>query len=296
MRFSALLLCCLATSVQAQDISLQTCLNLARQLAGQEVSLREDCPALFNELQNQGLLAGFEPPLSATVSIAQLEFLADSRLSRRSPGIIRQDGLDRLLSDILNVETGDPETGWWQAILKWLDSIKPADHEAQYQWLQRWLQALRPSAQAARIFIYASIALLLALSVWLVIGELSHAGIFRKFSGRRKPLPLTGSHPHTPSSFSHGPIMALTPRGQIGALLAQLINALIQRKLIPADPSLTPRQLAGGLAAQPGDAKSAFSRLVHESEPLLYGNRAVDPDLIDGYRREVQALLGKLGP
>ena len=295
MRFSALLLCCLATFAQAQDVSLQTCLNLARQQAGQEVNLRNDCPALFKELQNQGLLTSFDPPFTGNAGVSQLEFLADSLHSRRPSGIIHQDGLDRLLADILTVETGDPESDWWQAILKWLDSLKPADHEAQYQWLRRWLEAMKPSEQAAQIFIYGSIALLLALSVWLVFSELYQAGFFRKFSGGRKPVATSSSHQQTPLSSSCPSFGELTPQGQLGALLAQFINALAQRKLIPADPSLTHRQLLSYFQKQFGQSESAFSRVVYESEPFLYGHRAVDSDTVAYYRREVQALLGKLG-
>lgn len=295
MRFCALLLCCLASSAQAQD-SLQTCLNVARQYAEQAVNVREDCPLLFKELQNQGLLTGFDPPLTGNIGVTQLEFLADSEHSLRASGLIRRDGLDRLLADILTVETGDPESDWWQAILKWLDGIKPADHEAQYQWLQRWLEAMKPSKQTAQIFIYACIALLLAISAWVVFSELYQAGFFRKFAGGRGPLRLKGSRRQTPPSASHSPFNGLTPQDQIGALLAQLINAFVQRRLIPADLSLTHRQLAGCFGAQSGGAESAFSRLVHESEPLLYGNRSIDPDLVANYRREVQALLSKLAP
>lgn len=296
MRFSALLLCCLATTVQAEDEGLQACLSLARQHAGQEVNVQQDCPALFSELQSQGLLTSFDPPLTAKLSAAQLAFLADSRHGLGVPGVIRQDGLDRLLADILSVESSDPESQWWQAILKWLDSIKPADHEAQYQWLKRWLEALKPSEQAALIFIYGSIALLLAISAWLVLSELYQAGFFRKFSGKRQPLAHAGPYRQTPSSAAHRPFSELTPQSQIAALLAQLMSALAHRDLIPADPSLTYRQLVGYFDKQAGQREPAFSRLVHESEPLLYGDRAVDPDTVGYYRREVQGLLAKIAP
>lgn len=293
MRFAALLLCCLATSVQAQDESLQACLNLARQHAEQGVDIQKDCPSLFKDLQNWNLLTSFEPPLTANTGIAQLELLADSLHSKRGLEFIRQYGLDRLLADILTVETGDPESGWWQAILKWLDGIKPADHEAQYQWLKRWLEALMPSEQAAQIFIYASIALLLALSVWLVISELYQAGFFFKFSGRRKLATHSDSYQQALTFPAHPPFNELTPQGQIGALLAQLINALVQHNQIPADPSLTHRQLVNHFQKRLGQRESVFSRLVYESEPLLYGQRVIGPDLVAYYRREVQALLGR---
>ncbi|MEI8572381.1 DUF4129 domain-containing protein [Methylomonas sp. LW13] len=291
MRFAALLLLCLAGSSQAQDNSLQACLNLARQQSGQQLDIKKHCPALFKELANQGLLTSFDPPLTADVSATQLALLADSL---NNSGTIRQEGLTLLLAEILITPTDDSQANWWQAVLNWLNSLKPADHEDQYQQLQRWLAALKPSQQAAEIIIYVSIALLLGLSAWLVISELYQAGVFRKFSGKRQPVTPADKLAETQSLASHPTIKTVTPQAQIGALLAQLINALIQRQLLPADPSLTHRQLVSHFQQQARQADSAFSRLVRQAEPLLYGHRPVDADLVGNYRREVQALLGNL--
>lgn len=293
MRFSAFWLCCLAASSQAQATNLQACINLARQQTGQELNLQHDCPALFKELEKQGLLASFDPPLTTKASVSQLQLLADSRHPARTAGHIHQEGLERLLADTLIV-ADDPESSMWQAFLKWLDSLKPAEHEQQYQWLQHLLEALRPSQQTAQIFIYGSVALLLALSAWLVISELHQAGVFRRFSSRRKPAAPNPGHAQTPSSPAHPGFDGLTPQQQIGVLLAQLIHALAQRQLIPVDPSLTHRQLVSHFQKHSGQRDTAFSRLVHQSEPWLYGNRAIDTALLGDYRREVQALLGKL--
>ncbi|NOV31934.1 hypothetical protein [Methylomonas sp. ZR1] len=150
MRFAALLLLCLAGSSQAQDNSLQACLNLARQQSGQQLDIKKHCPALFKELANQGLLTSFDPPLTADVSATQLALLADSL---NNSGTIRQEGLTLLLAEILITPTDDSQANWWQAVLNWLNSLKPADHEDQYQQLQRWLAALKPSQQAAEIII-----------------------------------------------------------------------------------------------------------------------------------------------
>jgi hypothetical protein len=272
---------------------LQACLKLARQQAGQAVNLQKDCPALFKELEKQSLLSSFDPPLIANASVSQLEFLDDSSQQMRPVGVIHQEGLERLLADILIVETDDPKSSWWQSFLKWLDSIKPAEHENQYQWLQHLLEALKPSEHAAQIFIYASIALLLALSAWLVASELYQAGVFRKFTGRRKPSTSAESYPQTQSSAFYPLFDALTYQQQIAALLSQLINALAQRQLIPADPSLTHRQLVSYYQKQTGQREPTFPRLVNESEPLLYGHRAIDAELVGYYRREVQALIGQ---
>jgi len=293
MRFSALLLCCLAASSQAQGLNLPACLDLARQQSEQQLNLQHDCPALFKELEKQGLLASFDPPLTDKISVNQLQLLADSRRQAPTSGQLRREGLDELLANTLIVND-DAETGWWQALLKWLDSLKPAEHEQQYQWLQRWLEALKPSQQTAEIFFYGSIALLLALSAWFVISELHQAGMLRKFWGGRRPATPAADQPQLPSSSAHPAFSALTPHDQIAGLLAQLINALAQRNLIPADPSLTHRQLVSYLQNHGGQVVAAFSHLVHESEPWLYGNRAIDAELLGGYRREVQALLAKL--
>ena len=284
------MLCCLALSAQAKADPLQACLNFARQQNNSKLHLQKDCPALFKELKNQGLLAAFEPSLLDEVNLAQLEFLADSHHSLRESASIRQAGLDQLLATILITESKDNEAKWWQAFLNWLDSLKTGDHEVEYQWLLRFMEKIKPSEQTVRIFIYSSIALLAASAVWIVVSELYVAGFFA-FGRSSMRQPLIRQRPvqkqTIPTPLQH--LSELAPHRQIAVLLEQVIDALVERKIIPHDLSLTHRQIVRYIGEQNGDP--AFAHLVYAAEPILYGNHPVDAYVLSHYRRDAQALL-----
>ncbi len=284
------MLCCLVLSAQAKADPLQACLSFARQQNNSKLHLQKDCPALSKALKDQGLLTAFEPPLLDEINLAQLEFLADSNHSLRESSSIRQAGLDQLLATILITESKDNQAQWWQAFLNWLDNLKTGDHESEYQWLLHFMEKIKPSEQAIRIFIYSSIALLVASAIWIVVSELYIAGFFafgrngkRQLLIRQKPVQKQA----TPPPFQH--LTELAPHRQIAVLLEQVIDALVERKIIPHDLSLTHRQMLRYIGEQNGDP--AFAHLVHTAEPVLYGNQPVDAQVLSQYRRDAQALL-----
>lgn len=270
---------------------MQACLDMARQHAGNKLNLQKDCPMLFNELQTQRLQTVFEPPLSAEVSLAQLDLIADSRHGLRESSALSQDGLDRLLAELLETDIKDPEAEWRQAFLKWLDSLKMDDYEAEYQWLLRWLKSIKPSEQTVLSFIYGSIALLVIASAWLVISELYFAGFFVFAAGKRQALHKPDHQSLLYSSAARPVFSELSPPQQIAFLLEQVIDALAERKLIPRDASLTHRQMVYCLGQQAAGSETAFALLVRTAEPVLYGNRPVDFKLLSDYRRNAEALL-----
>ena len=295
MRRLALILCCLAIPAQAAEDALQLCLVKVRQQAEKKLNLQKSCPALFNELQSQKLLTAFEPPLLAEISLAQLEWLADSRHTLRKPSSIRQNGLDQLLANILETELKDPESEWWQAFLKWLDSLKAEDYEAEYQWLLRFIETIKPSKQSVLFFIYGSMALLVITSAWLVLGELYRAGVFAFVTGRRRPIAECKQRHEkiSSSSATQQAINELPPHRQITVLLEQVIDVLAERKMIPRDTSLTHRQLLRYIGLHAAGPESIFAHLVQEAEPIVYGNRPVTDQVLEHYRRDVQTLLSR---
>lgn len=293
MRWLVLIFFCLTIPAQAKDGPLQTCLNIARQQDSHELKLQLNCPQLYAELRSKGLLAAFEPPLQDGVRLEQLEFLAESRQSlRTTPRHLQENGLDQILANILIVEPKNPESEMWQAMLKWLDSMKSGDYEKEYQWLVHLMKAITPSEQAVQFFFYCSIALLVIISLWLVISELIRAGFFTKLLGKQPALVQSKSIEAKSFQSAARPIRELSPQRQIAALLDRVVNALRERQLIPNDPTLTHRQILHVVGHQSGELKSAFAQLVNEAEPILYGNRPVDSETLSHYWRNAQALVG----
>jgi hypothetical protein len=287
-----LLLLALALPVRAADGALERCLNLAGQR--ENVALAKDCPALWRELQKEGLAASFEPPLNEKATAAQLHFLLRSRQAVRAPGAIGADGLEQLLAGILQPETPNPEAEWWKTLMAWLDKLKSGNYETQYRWLAELFGAITPSRDFVLAFLYGTIALLVILSAWFVVRELYYAGVFAKLPGLR-PKPayknaIVGQR-HKPS-ISLQDLSALPPRRQIAALLNNAVAGLSERGVVPDDATLTHRQLARCITRQAPQIEAAFALLLRHAEPVLFGNRGVSDDTLRICRRQAQLLLG----
>jgi Domain of unknown function (DUF4129) len=297
VRCLVLIFCCqlVCQLALAGPDKLQTCLDIAKQQADGTLDLKKQCPDLFNDLQNQGRLDGFEPPLQDGVSLAQLAFLADSTQGLQKLAPINQSGLGQLLAGILVTEPNDPETDWWQAILKCLDSLKTGEYETEYNWLVHFLEAINPSEQALRLFLYGSIALLVIISAWLVVSELVRAGVFNTLLGPKKPVfePKFNPKQSFQQSIGQQSIRELPAQRQIAALLEQAVVALAKRGLIPTDPALTHRQILCAIGQENSGLNSSFAHLVQKAEPILFGNRPVDEQTLRHCWRDAQALLGR---
>jgi hypothetical protein len=272
---------------------------LARQQPAKPIDLARDCPTLWSELKAQHLLAAFEPALQNKASLAQLEFLARSEHRLGPVSEFQKKPLDRLLADIVETTPKDTGSESWQAFLKWLDSLKSGSYEGEYQWFLNLMQAIKPSEHTILMIIYGLIAVLVILSAWLVISELYVAGFFATLTG--KHLALTRTKP------SNQPIAGITalpqtvhelpPHRQIAVLLEQIIIGLVGRGLLPHDASFTYQQMVVHLFHQPPqspfDPGPTFAQLVQTAEPILYGNRPVNSQMLADYHKTAQALLAK---
>jgi hypothetical protein len=293
LRLLLLLFFCLATpALQAGGDPVQSCLETAAQRQPAAVQLAEDCPPLWRELQAQPAAA--TPPLNGKATLMQLQFLLRSWRTTSEHHGIGQEGLGPLLAGILQPEAPNPEAAWWKAFTAWLDKLKSGDYEAQYQWLLRFLRAVTPSEAAVRVFLYASIVLLVLVSVCFIGMELHYAGVFRALPGFRRraaagALRRTLPQPGVPESLAG--MKTVAPRRQVAALLDAVVHSLTARGAIPADATLTHRQLVRAAEMGSLPAREAFGRLVDHAEPILYGRREASEELLFACRSDADKLL-----
>jgi hypothetical protein len=298
VRSLILLICCLSLSVQAAQDALQPCLELAKQQTQHKLNLAKDCPDLLQALKDQWLYTTVVPSLENDISLAQLEFLANSQHSLQNARSFQKTDLDQLLADILVTETQNSQWEWWKTFLKWLDSLKADEYEDEFQWLIRFMQTIKPSEQTMQFFIYGTIGLLVIASAWLVISELKVAGFFAKLTGKRKvsleqKLDLEQVVPVVAHQIA---IHQLPPHQQIAVLLEQVIKMLMERELVPADATLTYRQIVYYLSQHAVTSEPTVAHLVQSAEPILYGNRPVAAQTLNDYWRDAQTLLGRRLP
>ncbi|WP_152976377.1 hypothetical protein [Methyloglobulus morosus] len=269
-------------------------MDIAKSQAKQNIDLPIGCPGLFNALQTQGLIAAIEPQLMETLSVGQLEFLTVNSEAART-GRLNQTGLDQLLASILTKDTANPENELWQAVLKWLDTLKTGDYESEYRWFVRFMEKVLPSEQTVRYFFYCSMALLAVISVWFLATECHRAGLFHKIlrkSNSTSPA-LLGKESKNNTMNGGLTFSNPLPRQQIAALLEQVIYRLVEQKVVPGNPTLTYRQMIPIVFQRAGEASEIFTRLVIQAEPILYGNRLVNAQGLDQFYLDAQALFGK---
>lgn len=296
MRLFLLFLCCLALPAHADADLLQHCLKTAERRQLEAIDLAKDCPKLLLTIRRQGTAVSFEPPLAeGEVSVAQLQFLQRSEQIIRSPNAIDQAGLEQLLAEILQPEAPDPEAAWWKALTSWLEKLKSGDYEGQYQWLLRFLRAITPSEQVALAFLYGSLALMVIASLWVVIMELYHAGIFDK-RGIRRHSAASAKMPDMPQQavVSHVQSELAVPQQQLAALLNSVVAGLAAKGMLPVDATLTHRQLARYIGEHAPQAAEAFMRLVRCAEPVLYGKHKVSDEMLRVCRDDADSLLGNV--
>lgn len=296
MRLLLLWLCFLAMPVRADAGLLQQCLETAQRRQLAEIDLAEDCPRLLHEMQQQGITAASEPPIAEEkVTVAQLQFLLRSRQAVRPPGVISQDGLQQLLAEILQPEALNPQAAWWDALTAWLEKLKSGDYEAQYQWLLRFLRAITPSEEVALAFLYGALALMVIASAWLIIMELYHAGVLGKWPGFRRISSTSGK---TPDILQQAAVFEAQSGSagsqQLAVLLNNVIAALAANGTLPADATLTHRQLARYLGEHAPQAAEVFIRLVRCAEPVLYGKHDMSEEMLRVCRDDADFLLGNV--
>ncbi|MGR8935592.1 MAG: DUF4129 domain-containing protein [Gammaproteobacteria bacterium] len=294
MRLLMLLCCCCwVLPVQAGGDPWQACLDAAKRRQPAEVELPQDCPELFRALRKQDLPASAEPPISDRVSLAQLEYMLRSRQTGHAFSGLDHEGLDALLAGILQPEAPNPETAWRQTLMAWLEQLQASDYETQYRWLVEFLRAVTPSAAVVRWSLYAAIALLVILSLWLIARECYYAGVFVKFPGLRRNPPQHRMRMETtqrPGNACQAVDASSPPARQIASLLEQVSAGLADANLLPRNAACTYRELGGYLGEREPHAAKSFMRLLQHAEPVLYGARAANAETLRVCRREAQLL------
>lgn len=276
---------------------LQDCIRAVAGHPALEAIPMRDCPGLWQQLQSNAWPLT-EPELTESLTPAQLQFLRRARqLSGRSIAVDRQE-LVRLIGEISQPDPSENRHHWWKAFNAWLDRLKSGDYEDQYRWLRSLLEAVIPSQAVARLLLYGSLMLLVLMSLGLVGMELYHAGWLAGFPrGRKtgKPVCPTGSALSLTDPALPAALASLPPRRQMAALLESVIGTLADRDLLPADATLTHRQLIRAAERQPVPLPG-LRRLVEIAEPVLYGGKEVSPSMLTAFRQNAQDLLSPARP
>jgi len=247
-----------------------------------------ECPSLASWLSGASWPLT-EPEVDATITPAQLHFLQRAQRVAEARVVVERGALLDLLGEVRQPESPDPGDPWRKAVQAWLDRLKGHDLDLPLRWLQGVLEALTPSPATARALFYLALGSLVAVSLGLVLREMHHAGWLPRRWRRRGPAAgmraAAVSTVAEPGSAAGGP-----PRRELAVLLESVIAAVTARGILPADATLTHRQLLCAASGQAGEI-GALRRLLETAEPLLYGRQTPGPDQLAAFHRAGQSLL-----
>jgi hypothetical protein len=247
------------------------------------------CPELTRSLEASGWSAWLPADwkrsgndLSAG-SLAELHRLAARELATRPAGQVpRVERLNAVLAEL-----GQPgRKGIWHAWTAWLLG-RPEDSD-------RWGQAFERvgfSDVPVELLARAGLAVIVALAVLIVLGELRLAGVLRK------PLRALQRSPEPPevarASWLDIEQAPLTQRPRL--LLTLLATRLTEQSRLPASRGMTSRELTSAARLPDEGDRRCLREVARMAETLRFSGRAPETEHIEAALGQGRELLGRLG-
>jgi len=246
-------------------------------------ALQQDCAALPAALQSLGL-----QPLLAAGSAERLDRDSLPQLlgllhapQRTGPDVSALPGILR------NLASQTAHRSWWQRLEDWVAQHLPVSRSAPAQWLLRWLQRLQLSPAAARMLFYVLLAGLLLGAAAIVILEVRATRPAAR--GRRAGAPrLAGPVPESPWTLAR--LQREPPAARPALLFGMLAVKLAAAGRLPADRSLTHRELAARVRLEDPGARALWARLSSLAERQLYAATPILPADAESVLAQAQDL------
>ena len=222
-------------------------------------------PADWNKPDNQ---------LSAQ-GLSELRDLLARETAPRAAG--RDLHIERVGAVLARVTADPPRTGWWPRFKRWLrDLFTPRPGDERSGW-RRLLGDIHLTQGVKQAIVWASLALVTALAVVVVLNELRLAGLLR----RRQRATLSAS---APDAGRLGLTLAEIERASLGeqpALLFDFIaGRLVEQERLPPARAFTAREVVGR-ARLPDEADRVRLReLAVLCERVRFSGHAVAPQAV----------------
>ncbi len=263
--------------------------NLDACLAGTETLQNPDqvfpvarCPGLSEHLND--LKPWLAPPVGEKISRRQL-FALRELAARPGQGLpaarhaLNYAQVDDILRELLPPEEEAERQNWWEAFKQWLRKNLGQQQEADFDWLDNWLNSFQPSENTLEGIFFVSLILVILLAGLILYNEIRAWGGFRLWKRPGGRSRGTGDMPEPPADRLPGGLQALRdlpPTRQLGELLHFSVTHLRQVGLLPGRVGLTPRECHRYLRASP--AAGDFESLLRQAEPVLYGGQGLSPE------------------
>lgn len=257
---------------------LDHCLKWANSNQHSTINLSQDCPEAYRYLQQKDVLQSTEVDFTQPLISSQLEFLQRNLtpplLNRWHPDYQK---LQPLLDDIL-IKT-NRDDGWivWEAFISWLRQLKLEQYAEGLTDFANFIESITPTKETMKMVLATLIILVLIIILYYILLEFRHAGLLPW--GRKKQDNKLIDISRLSTDLNHPEwqeIVRLPTQKQPAAILKYVLHYLTENDLLNYESANTNLELFKLLKKTSPDLASNFKELLHDVEPVIYGNRETD--------------------
>jgi len=242
-------------------------------------ALEQECPGLTGALEQSGYLALLSTAARDELDVYDLSDVLQVDAWYEEPAARDMDiGTLGPILDSLQAQEPERPLGWFERFQRWLRSMLERRSEGTDNWLSRWLDDAEVSEVVTKTILLVALALLLALTVFVIINELRAAGIFSQRSKRDDDL-VPGAVAN--SSDAAADLDALPVDRKASLLLRMLVTTLVQSGRLRAERSLTHRELSARARFDDAQQRESFQRVAALAERTVYGSVDVPAEEIE---------------
>ncbi len=255
----------------------------------------EKCAALGSALADARLPDAWQGSFRDKATPAQLlDLSALLRSYRDRPAAIHfRPDFGRLESVLTETLEEQPQKGWWDRFLRWLEERLDKHRTGQIGQLFERLADFLPPAWVVEAIFKGALALLLLLALLVVLNVVRDEGVrdwWRSLfarTGGRGGMP----EPAEPQGLAWPEITGLPPARQAGALLRYVIRMLAKRGLLAPERTRTNRELGRQLMRLHRVTGDMFCQFTGKAEPFVYGPRSPNGPELQRLREDARRLI-----
>jgi hypothetical protein len=227
--------------------------------------------------------------ISAESLRALAELLRHANETRPARAAPRQDVLAPVLAEL--GEQGRQGVTRWERFKRWLkQKFEDRKDEDEAGWLEKWSRQFRTSEGVSRALTYLGYALVIALALFVVWGELRAAGLlggFRRAARRANPAAEWRRR------LMLADVNAAPLADRPGMLLRLLGEALTRAHRLPAADGLTARAIASRAELDSPADRAELERVAATADEVRYADRRLADETLEATVGTAKVLLDK---
>lgn len=288
---------CLPAGAGEDPAALATLRNCAGLVRGQSYKgldrLKPLCPDLEDALSSVGVAEQLGVDWQSRLTSQSLDGIVAliDHFHGQPPGTAPDR--DSLAAAMQSLQMHHEHDSWWQRFKAWLASWlrSPEVRQTDNGWLRQLLGRINLPPTIARGVGYASVGLLLALALYVVLRELRLSGLLTRGPQRRiRPAPITPQFAAADAPLDPSQLQALPAWEQPAAMLKLLVQVLHRTGRLGGERALTHRELIERARLDETAQRERFQRVARLAERQVYALHAPgEPATLDADLRTVIA-------